>query len=112
MEINVDSIKKLPEGAIYSKTQGQASLQVGRVNSEIIIYATCDSLLLECERYEKKVNYLSSKLKEFGSIKEVEEKPPCILSLFKWCLTGFVTGVVLTIFTVLIIKIKQRKYGL
>lgn len=64
LTIAMDSLHNLPSGACYSERSGQSSvkvLHVGATATEpeyIYVYATCDSLQLQCERYERLVKSL------------------------------------------------------
>ena len=61
LTIPTDSLHRLPNGAGYSKRSGRASVKVTRRSSTptgpeyIYVYATCDSLQLLCEQYERTI---------------------------------------------------------
>lgn len=124
LTIATDSLRSLPSGASYSERSGQASVKVTRRAATatepeyIYVYATCDSLQLQCERYER---YIRNLHKDYGeqlngmvtrlaearqAVQEVKEKPPNVIgTALKWYLAGLVSGIIGTI----IIFIKLRK---
>lgn len=61
LTISVDSLRSLPQGASYSRKSGQASVKVVREAGtsdkpeRIYVYATCDSLQVQCESYERTI---------------------------------------------------------
>lgn len=69
LTIATDSLRQLPEGASYADRSGQASVKVMRKAAtatepeRIYVYASCDSLELQCERYERTLRNLRS---EYG----------------------------------------------
>lgn len=111
LTIPTDSLRLLPVGASYTDRSGQASVKVGRraaTTTEpeyIYVYATCDSLQLQCERYERTIRNMH---KDYGEqlsglkirlaeanqeLQELEEKPPNpIGTSFKWFVYGLLGG--------------------
>ena len=69
LTIATDSLRRLPAGASYSERSGQASVKVTRRAATatepeyIYVYATCDSLQLQCERYERTIRNMH---KDYG----------------------------------------------
>ncbi|WP_151908893.1 transthyretin-like family protein [Pseudoprevotella muciniphila] len=124
LTIATDSLLSLPSGASYSDRSGQASVKVSRKAATatdpeyIYIYATCDSLQLQCERYER---YIRNLHKDYGEqlngmvtrlaearqeVQEVKEKSPNgIGTALKWYLAGLVSGIIGTI--IIFIKLKK-----
>ena len=111
LRIATDSLLSLPGGASYSGQSGQAGVKVTRGAATasgpeyIYVYATCDSLALECERYERTVRSLHMDYGEQLSglkirlaetsqeLHELEEKPPDgVGTSFKWFLYGILGG--------------------
>lgn len=94
LTIPTDSLHRLPNGAGYSKRSGRASVKVTRRSSTptgpeyIYVYATCDSLQLLCEQYERTIKNMrrlygaqsnGSEIRCFESSheeNEVSETPP------------------------------------
>lgn len=124
LTIATDSLRSLPAGASYSERSGQASVKVSRKAATatepeyIYVYATCDSLQLQCERYERQIRNMRSKYGErlnemqgrlsatSHELEEVKEKPPNVIgTALKWYFYGLLSGILATI----IIFIKLRK---
>ena len=116
LTIAIDSLRRLPAGAVYSERSGQASVKVTRKSATgtepeyIYVYATCDSLLLQCEYYERTIRnlhrnyneqvlYMEAKLAESEQVvKELKEKPPNGIGIaLKWLLIGLFSGIIGTI---------------
>ena len=111
LTIATDSLRSLPAGASYSERSGQASVKVSRKAATatepeyIYVYATCDSLQLQCERYERTIRNMH---KDYGEqlsglkirlaetsqeLHELEEKPPNpVGTSFKWFVYGLLGG--------------------
>jgi len=124
LTIAADSLRSLPSGASYSERSGQASVKVSRKAATatepeyVYVYASCDSLELQCERYERQIRNLRSEYGERmnemqgrlaatqSQHTEQEEKPPnAIGTALKWYFYGLLSGILATI----IIFIKLRK---
>ena len=124
LTIATDSLRSLPAGASYSERSGQASVTVSRKAATatepeyIYVYASCDSLMLQCERYERQIrslrNEYGERLLEMQSrlaatsheLEEVKEKPPnAIGTALEWYFYGLLSGILATI----IIFLKLRK---
>lgn len=124
LTIATDSLRSLPVGASYSERSGQASVKVSRKAATatepeyIYVYASCDSLELQCERYERQIRNLHSQYGErlnemqgrmsatSHELEEVKEKPPnAIGTELKWYFYGLLSGILATI----IIFIKRKK---
>lgn len=123
LTIPTDSLRRLPSGAVYTGRNGQANVHVSRVAAtrdepeRIYVYASCDSLQLQCERYERTIRNLHieygemlsamyAQLEESHSQEEVSEKPPNgIGTRIKWYLAGLLSGIIVTI--IIFIKLKK-----
>ena len=102
LKIPTQNLRSLPAGASFSRKNGQARVKVEAVGDTVYVSATCDSLQVQCERYEKELTRIRS-----DTDKQVTEiKKNTFQTAFKWCSTGFIAGVVLTL-TVIIIKKKK-----
>ncbi len=123
LSIPSDSLRRLPPGASYRGRSGQASVAVSRKPltatepEYIYVYASCDSLELQCERYERQIIHLRSEYGERLSgmglelaesrreVEELREKPHSgILTSLKWYSGGVLTGIIL-----LTIIIRKRR---
>ena len=124
LTIATDSLRSLPAGASYSERSGQASVKVSRKAATatepeyIYVYASCDSLQLQCERYERQIRNIHSQYDErlnemqnrlaatLHELEEVKEKPPnAIGTALKWYFFGLLSGILATI--IIIIKLKK-----
>ena len=124
LTIATDSLCSLPAGASYSERSGQASVKVSRKAATatepeyIYVYASCDSLQLQCERYERQIRNLhiqyGERLNEMQNrlaatsheLEEVKEKPPnAIGTALKWFFYGLLSGILVTI--IIFIKLKK-----
>ena len=124
LTIATDSLRSLPAGASYSDRSGQASVKVSRKAATateleyIYVYASCDSLQLQCERYERQIRNIHSQYDErlnemqnrltatSHELEEVKEKPPnAIGTSLKWYFYGLLSGILATI--IIIIKLKK-----
>ena len=124
LTIATDSLRSLPVGASYSERSGQASVKVSRKAATatepeyIYVYASCDSLQLQCERYERQIRNLHSQYDErlnemqnrlaatSHELEEVKENPPnAIGTALKWFFYGLLSGILATI--IIFIKLKK-----
>ena len=124
LTIATDSLRSLPAGASYSERSGQASVKVSRKAATatepeyIYVYASCDSLQLQCERYERQIRNIHSqygeRLNEMRNrlaatsheLEEVKENPPnAIGTALKWFFYGLLSGILATI--IIFIKLKK-----
>lgn len=124
LTIATDSLRSLPAGASYSDRSGQASVKVSRKAATatepeyIYVYASCDSLELQCERYERQIRNLHSQYGErlnemqgrlsatSHELEEVKEKPPNVIgTALKWYFYGLLSGILATI--IIFIKLKK-----
>lgn len=102
MVIPVENLHNLPPGAAYTDKNGQANVKVTARNDTLYVAASCDSLQVQCERYEKELTRIRS-----DTDKQVTElKKNTFQTAFKWCSTGFIAGVILTL---IVIIIKKKK---
>ena len=109
--IAADSLLSTPEGASWTGRSGQANVKVQRQAGTagkpevIVVEATCDSLQLQCERYEETIatqQRAIDALSEAGyrlyreQLEEVKEKPPNgIRTALKWLFIGIIIGLLL-----------------
>ena len=126
LTISTDSLRSLPNGASYSERSGQASVKVTRraATAEepeyIYVFASCDSLELQCERYERQIRNLRSELSNRESAvqrseaamerhhSEQEEKPPNgVLTSLKWYFYGLLSGIILSVMFIVNLKRKN-----
>lgn len=130
LRIATDSLLSLPGGAGYSDRQGQARVEVRRIAASgshpeyIYVYATCDSLQLQCTRYERQLHVLRTEYAARGDSlsrllqsakheeaqEEVKESSPGLRTRFEWLFMGFIAGVSASfLFPYIINQIKPKK---
>lgn len=113
LTIATDSLRSLPAGATYSERSGQASVKVSRKAANatdpeyIYVYASCDSLQLQCERYERTIRTLhrdygehlnEMQVRLMAASHEVVEKPPnAIGTALKWYFYGLLSGILVNL---------------
>ena len=116
LHLDADSIKVLPPGAGYTARKGQAHVRVSRRAAadkespgQIVIEAGCDSLEVQCARYEQRIEMMQSRLTatERGLSTQKQKTKELRLWGIKTILYAFVAGVASGIVLILII----RKYG-
>lgn len=128
LTLRTDSLRSLPPGASYSGRSGQASVKVSRKAATsttpeyIYVEASCDSLELQCERYERTVRTLRSELEDRRAVmssqhteqehateqrhtEQLEKPPNGIGTALKWFFFGLLSGIAATIIT--LIKLKK-----
>ncbi len=104
--IAADSLLSTPEGASWTGRSGQANVKVQRQAGTagkpevIVVEATCDSLQLQCERYEETIATQQRAIDSLAAAgyqlyreqsEEVKEKPPNgILTILEWILIGII----------------------
>ena len=101
LTIPADSLRKLPEGAVYRGKSGQANLTVGSDGKgNLVAEASCDSLQQLVLWYEEELTRIRSETRnETSNDVQIEEKrPPNRMRTFmKGVLAGLLAGVLLTI---------------
>lgn len=114
VEIAVDSLRKLPKGAEYTAKKRQAGVSIQRKAATsghpetIVVYASCDSLAIQCERYEKTVQSLHKQMAALSQKNQtvLERQPNAFIKALKWFLFGLVAGGIITIIVIITIKKK------
>ena len=101
LTIAADSLRKLPEGAVYRGKSGQANLTVGSDGSgNIVAEASCDSLQRLVLWYEEELARIRSETRNgtLNDVQTVEKRPPNRMRTFiTGVLAGLLAGVLLTI---------------
>lgn len=102
MAISVDSLLKLPEGAVYRKSKDRAHVEATHQGGVIYITGTCDSLQRQVEYYEALYHTARDALEQTQSqlIRERQKKTDTTPSwLFLTTLMfGYFVGAAVTIF--------------
>lgn len=107
MAVSVDSLLKLPEGASYSKRNGQANIKVAAHGDTVYITGTCDSLQRQVEYYEALYHTARDALEQQHEQYQQERKQRT--SLAKIALAFFIAGIISGAITTIIIITKRQK---
>lgn len=104
LTVPADSLRKLPEGAVYRGKSGQANLTVGSDGrGNIVAEASCDSLQRLVLWYEEELARIRSGIGTLNAVQTEEKRPPNPVRAFATgLLAGLLAGVLLTI------KFKKR----
>ena len=118
LTLTLDSLRLLPQGAVYTARKGQASVKVSHKSptadepERLVIEAGCDSLELVCARYAKTISTLKRQLK-IASDSKAEHKEEAeestgngFLMRLKYFLAGLLAGVIGIVYT--FIKLKKK----
>lgn len=101
LTIPADSLRKLPDGAVYRGKIGQANLTVRNDGSgNIVAEASCDSLQQLVLWYEEELTRIRSETQSETSndVQMEEKRPPNRMRTFiTGVLAGLLAGVLLTI---------------
>ena len=101
LTIPADSLRKLPEGAVYRGKSGQANLIVGTDGSgNLVAEASCDSLQQLVLWYEEELTRIRNETKNNVSndVQMEEKRPPNRMRTFiTGVLAGLLAGVLLTL---------------
>lgn len=107
LAIPADSLLRLPPLASYSGKSGQASVSVSRDRDVITVYASCDSLQLLVEYYERTSSVWKERYEEMTGLYEEEIKQRS--NPVKIFFYGLGVGILLSVLTTIIIIILKRK---
>lgn len=95
------ALSSLPEAAEYRAKKGRASATVKTKGDTIVVYATCDSLQRQCERYEREAltykTALEAQKNDERTEREQRSKP--VRAIVIAFIAGAATGTVLTLLT-------------
>ncbi len=100
LTIAADSLRKLPEGAVYRGKSGQANLTVGTDGKgNLVAEASCDSLQQLVLWYEEELTRIRSETKNnVSNDVQIEKRPPNRMRTFMTgVLAGLLAGVLLTL---------------
>lgn len=105
--IPADSLLQLPPQAQYSGKNGRANVAVKRDRDIITVYASCDSLQVLVEYYERTSSLWKERYKEMAGLYEAEIKQHS--NPVKTFFYGFGAGILLGLLTLIIIILKRNK---
>ena len=109
LKIPADSLLRLPPLASYSGKSGQASVSVSRDRDVITVYASCDSLQLLVEYYERTSSVWKERYEEMTGLYEEEIKQRS--NPVKIFFYGLGAGILLSVLTTIIIILKRKNNG-
>lgn len=100
LKIPADSLLRLPPLASYSGKSGQANVSVSRDRDVITVYASCDSLQLLVEYYERTYSVWKERYEEMAGLYEAEVKQRSnpVKIFFYGFGAGILAGILITIF--------------
>lgn len=109
LKIPADSLLRLPPLASYSGKSGQASVSVSRDRDVITVYASCDSLQLLVEYYERTSSVWKERYEEMTGLykEEIKQRSNPVKTFFY----GFGVGILLSVLTTIIIILKRKNNG-
>lgn len=96
MEIPIDSLRKLPEDAVYEKKEGKATVKAGVKDGTLLVSASCDSLQALVYSQQEALVRIRDTLEQYES-----QKGPDVFTFWmqiKCYLTGALIGFTLTYF--------------
>lgn len=102
LEIPADSLLTLPSEASFSGKRGRANVEVGRRGGTIVVRASCDSLQVRLEYYERQSATYREAYERLQSIFEEERERHS--NPVRTFFAGFGIGIVITILGMTIIK--------
>ncbi len=100
LAVSVDSLLKLPEGAVYRESKDRAHIEAKQKEGVIYITGTCDSLQLEVEHYEALYHTARDALESYASHSEEEmlKRTSCPLWIHLVVfMMGVIGGVLMTV---------------
>lgn len=100
LAIPADSLLRLPPLAQYSGKSGQASVSVSRDRDVITVYASCDSLQLLVEYYERTSSVWRERYEEMAGLyeEEIKQRSNPVKIFFYGFGAGILAGILITIF--------------
>ena len=100
LAIPADSLLRLPPLASYSGKSGQANVSVSRDRDVITVYASCDSLQLLVEYYERTSTLWQERYEEMSGLyeKEIKQRSNPVKTFLYGFGVGILSGIIITIF--------------
>lgn len=92
LAIPVDSLRRLPTGAVYQKKEGRATASVGINGNTLVVHAKCDSLQQLVYQLEEQ---LSAQREQTATREEARAPSPTpVRTRLKWYSSGVLTGLI------------------
>ena len=109
LALPADSLLRLPPQAEYSGKSGQAGVTVSRDRDVILVRASCDSLQVLAEYYERTSSLWRGRCEEMAVLHEAETRQRS--NPVKTFFHGFGAGILAGILTTIIIILKRKNNG-
>lgn len=99
LAIPADSLLRLPPLASYSGKSGRANVSVSRDRDVITVYASCDSLQVLVEYYERTSSLWRERYEEMAGLyeKEIKQRSNPVKTFLYGFAVGLTGGIVLTL---------------
>ena len=97
LTVSVDSLLKLPEGAVFRESKDRAHIEAKQKGGVIYITGTCDSLQRQVEYYEALYHTARDALEQNELIQERQKRSDPLADPILICVLGIVSGVLVTI---------------
>lgn len=107
LQISVDSLLRLPEGAAYRKSHDRAHVEATQKGGVIYITGTCDSLARAVEYYEALYHTARDALENYRE--ETEHAEADRTPAWRICATGLAVGWLAGIATTIYMITKTRR---
>lgn len=92
LAIPVDSLRRLPTGAVYQKRDGRATVSATVKDGTLVVHAECDSLQQLVYELEER---LSAQREQASTRKEIKVPSPTpVRTRLKWYSSGVLTGLI------------------
>lgn len=93
MDVAYDSLRELPEGAVFTAREGRATATLQKEGNRIVVYATCDSLAREVACYEEEIARLRMMDEQRSdSVRAEKETARGSGGGWRWWWVGLLTG--------------------
>ena len=92
LRIPLDSLRRLPGGAIYQERDGRATVSATVKDGTLVVHAECDSLQQLVYELEER---LSAQREQASTRKEIKVPSPTpVRTRLKWYSSGVLTGLI------------------
>lgn len=107
LTIPIDSLRNLPQGAVYTHKSGQATASIALKGDTVLVYAQCDSLQALVFELAEQLHQARDELEQVD--KQTEPVIIPFLVKLKGCLTGILIGFIVATIIQKIKKWQERK---
>ncbi|WP_455641519.1 hypothetical protein [Parabacteroides johnsonii] len=103
----MDSLRRLPVGAIYTSRRGRATASARRISDTLYIEANCDSLIMINYQLQERLDRLQQQQAQNNTVRE--PATATFWDRLKTFSAGMMIGIILTIITKFIYKLWQNR---